>query len=381
MSLLLLNFKREHQAHLKRKMSINLKWDITYKCNLMCGHCINGNYLNQNENELSFDEVKKIVDLIHEKVGVERIQFLGGEPLTRKDFIDILEYLDAKGIAFGFNTNGLLINSASIERLGRLQNFDSVTLSLEGPTEEINDAIRGKRVYNILLDRMKQLIQYKQKNPSANFHVSVNMVVTSQNYNYIAEMIELCRKENISELNLLEFIEEGNGVGKHLSLSREQLLDAIKTVAEQYTKHRGEQLKIIPKFVRPMAIDYARHCLNLNFPEIIHGCGAGSTLAFLDNCGRIYSCDRYRNYKGVETGKWVLQEDFWDIFDSKEFTEPFSIYYGDEMYKEMTPCNNCKYLYESCMPCYLCKKEPEKEMKLCKLFQQYIEEKERCQDE
>ncbi|MDO4293990.1 MAG: radical SAM protein [Eubacteriales bacterium] len=262
-------------------MAIDLKWDITYNCNLMCDHCINGHYLNHRDKELSFHDIRKIIDLIHEKVGIRKIQFLGGEPLTRNDFIDVLKYLDDRGILFGFNTNGLLINSKMLERLGSLQHFEAIILSLEGPNEEINDAIRGKKVYNILMDRIKLLIRYKKSNPAAKFKVCINTVITSQNYMYTTEMSELLRKEEVDEWILLQFIEEGNGVGKHLSLDKDQLLELVKMVAEEYTEHKDEKLVISPKFVRPMAIDYAKECLELEFPEIAHGCGAGSTLAFL----------------------------------------------------------------------------------------------------
>lgn len=42
-------------------MGFILKWDITYKCNLHCAHCINGNFLGKTENELSLEEVKNII--------------------------------------------------------------------------------------------------------------------------------------------------------------------------------------------------------------------------------------------------------------------------------------------------------------------------------
>lgn len=301
--------------------------------------------------------------------------FWGGEPLTRADFIDIAEYLETKGIFWGLNSNGLLINSSSLERMGRLHYFDSITLSLEGPNAEINNEIRGKKVFDILINRIQLLNRFKKENPSAAFKININTVVTSRNYKYIPEIIELCRRENIDELSLLEFIEEGNGVGKSLSLNKEQLLETIKVVAEIYTKQKKGKPVINPRFVRPYAVDYAKICLNLDFPEVAHGCGAGSTLVFLDNCGRIYSCDRYRNYHGAETGKYVLKEDTWDIFDSKEFVEPFSKYFGEEIYKTLTPCKECKYLYETCMPCYLCVKENNRKMGQCELFQKKIIEK------
>lgn len=95
----------------------------------------------------------------------------------------------------------------------------------------------------------------------------------------------------------------------------------------------------------------------------------------LDNCGRIFSCDRYRNYNGMDAGRKILEEDFWEIFDSKEFTEPFSKCFGDTVFKNIMPCNRCKYLYQDCTPCYLCVKNTNMNMDQCAMFQHLIEQK------
>lgn len=117
-----------------------------------------------------------------------------------------------------------------------------------------------------------------------------------------------------------------------------------------------------------MAIDYAREVLGLQFPEIIHGCGAGTSTIFLDNHGRVYSCDRVRNYIVKEHS--MLNEDFKDIWKSEEFAKPFSVYYGDEIYKNLEPYNKCKYLYNECFPCYLTVNGAKSVMRECNFFEE-----------
>ena len=41
-------------------MSVTIKWDITYKCNLNCNHCINGKYLNKDYDEIDLETIKKL---------------------------------------------------------------------------------------------------------------------------------------------------------------------------------------------------------------------------------------------------------------------------------------------------------------------------------
>lgn len=351
-------------------MGLSLKWDITYKCNLMCDHCINGDYLSNSGDEVSYEEIVKIIDEISECIPIDYIHFLGGEPLTRKDFIDVLYYLESKNIKYGFNSNGLLFNKEVLQRIGHLKCFDSIVISLEGPNAEVNDKIRGKNVFNILIDRMRAVNYYKERNPESTFKLCVNTVVTAMNYEYIPDIIALCEREDVAELSLLEFIEDGNGKGKNLSLKPEQFLNVVRLVAENYTYKKGK-MKIIPKFARPLAKNYANACLNLEFPDIAHGCGAGATSLFLDNHGFVYPCDRERKFNDH---KYKMEgNDFWKMWNSEDFARPFSIYFGDEIYKNIIPCNQCEYLCESCFPCYLgVREDVESEMQMCRIMKEKI---------
>lgn len=348
------------------KMGLSIKWDITYRCNLKCDHCINGEYLSDSEDEISYEGITNIVDKISQNIKIDYIHFLGGEPLVRKDFVDILLYLDKKGIKFGFNTNGLLFNKGVIEQIGHLKNFDTIILSLEGPNTEINDKIRGKNVFNVLLKRMELIKEYREQHPESSFKLCVNTVLTVLNYKYIADIIALCEQEGADELNLLEFIEEGNGVGKHLSINTQQYFETIKTVADYYT-NGSNRVKIVPKFARPLAIKYASQCLGMKFPEIQHACGAGATFLFIDNQGRVSPCDRecHRNSAGYN----LNENDFEPMWESERFSKPFAIYNGDKIYQNLSPCNGCEYLCEECFPCYLdINKNVKSEMNQCKLL-------------
>lgn len=353
-------------------MGLRIKWDITYKCNLMCEHCINGAYLSHNEHEISYDDVVSIINKIEEKFPIEYIHFLGGEPLTRDDFINILEYLEKRKINFGFNTNGLLLGENILKKLGRMKYLDSLVLSLEGPNAEINDAIRGKSIYKIIINRLDIISKLKEDGWFDNTSITVNCVLSSVNFNYINEMIDLCDEKNVDVFQLLEFIEEGNGVGKKYALNDEQLIHAINTIAQRYT-NGSQKVKIIPKFAKPLAKDYAEKCLNLRFPMIYQGCGSGATTVFLDNKGFVYPCDRSRKFS---KGKYnILTEDFGEIWRSDMFSIPFSIYYGSKIYENMKPCNDCVYLKKECFPCYLGHNDFEHSMvKQCSVIQSKMEE-------
>ena len=97
---------------------------------------------------------------------------------------------------------------------------------------------------------------------------------------------------------------------------------------------------------------------------------------FLDNMGKIYPCDRERKFKGREYE--LLKEEFWTIWNSDTFSKPFKAYFGDKKYRNLAPCNECKYLYDECFPCHLYIKENERaQMNQCVLFDMKIKERQR----
>lgn len=355
-------------------MSLWLKWDITYKCNLMCEHCINGDYLDNSNSEINLEEFIHIIENIDEKIPIDGISFLGGEPIVHKDFIDILRYLNKKQIHFGFNSNGLLLNERNLNEVLCLEFLDNIVLSLEGPDPLTNDQIRGKKVFNTIISRIKSIHKYKQIHKECKTKITINFVATSHNFNKIDEMIDLCINHNIDSLNILEFIEEGNGVGKGLSTSIEQNFIIINTIANRYSSIK-DKLEITPKFVRPLAIDYVNKVLHKEFPTVNHGCGAGASFAFLDNKGNIYPCDRERNLDLSLRGKYsLLDNTFESIWLNEKFVTPFSKYYSDSFYERIKPCNQCKYLKKECYPCHLLiNPNIDTEMTMCRMFKEELD--------
>jgi len=117
-------------------MGISIKWDCTYKCNLNCKHCINRKFLGDIANELTAYEFEEIIKNIESTYKIDYIHILGGEPTTRKDFVDICKILEKYSIKFGFNTNSLLMNENLISKLLSNKYLDNIVFSIEGDNAE-----------------------------------------------------------------------------------------------------------------------------------------------------------------------------------------------------------------------------------------------------
>lgn len=126
---------------------------ITSSCNLHCAGCYSrANHACSDEapvSQLTSVEWKKIF-LEAKELGIGFILLAGGEPMLRKDVIDVAGEIPE--ILFPIFTNGTMIGDAYIEVFRKYRNLIPV-ISIEGHMEK-TDARRGEGMYSTIQDAM-----------------------------------------------------------------------------------------------------------------------------------------------------------------------------------------------------------------------------------
>lgn len=119
---------------------------VTNRCNLSCLHCYR-DLRKPFANELSTSE---LVDLLQQirthavRLGRSpHVVFSGGEPLTRPDVGLLIQVAESLGISANLNTNATLID-ADMARALYDWRVRAVQVSLDGPTPESHDQVRGR---------------------------------------------------------------------------------------------------------------------------------------------------------------------------------------------------------------------------------------------
>jgi len=125
---------------------------ITNRCNLKCKGCYAQSQQRATETEVTEERLREIIREAKE-LGISVILLAGGEPLVRKEILDITR--DFPQIVFLLLTNGLLIDEEIIAKLKRQKNVVPV-ISLEG-YEEDTDRRRGEGVYEYLKRTMAKI--------------------------------------------------------------------------------------------------------------------------------------------------------------------------------------------------------------------------------
>ena len=189
-----------------------VNFQVTKRCNLNCIQCLESG--NQVKEELSTKKVCEIIDDLS-SFKVLEVVWTGGEPLVRGDMDEIINYATKKNIRSVLFTNGVLINDEFLESVKDANLF--IRFSLDGATEEVNDAIRGKGTYKSTLEKIKKC---KERNIPVGIASTINQI----NFGQYEQIIELAEKLEVDEVELSEVSPIGYAEErKDLLLTQDQL--------------------------------------------------------------------------------------------------------------------------------------------------------------
>jgi radical SAM protein with 4Fe4S-binding SPASM domain len=129
-----------------------ISWNLTYRCNLACEHCYldaGGSPLVRTDNfadrsELGTEECFRVIDEIAAFAPECLTILTGGEPLLRRDILEIVRRASARGLWVVVGTNGVRITENVAQRLAEA-GARGLSLSLDALDAERHDRFRRVR--------------------------------------------------------------------------------------------------------------------------------------------------------------------------------------------------------------------------------------------
>lgn len=129
--------------------------DLTYRCDFSCIHCYCQG-MGDPSRELTTAGWKKIIDDI-KSAGCVFVSFSGGDPLVRKDFLEIYSYAKEQGFIVTLFTSGYSLTGKIIDFLAKSPPF-SIEITLNGITDRTYETItRKKGSWGRVMDNIKKL--------------------------------------------------------------------------------------------------------------------------------------------------------------------------------------------------------------------------------
>jgi len=246
---------------------ICLTWELTYGCNLRCRHCLSSSG-RAAPGELSTSVWKLFLDDLA-AAHVFYVNIGGGEPMTRPDFEELVEYAIDRKIGVKFSTNGTLLDARKADWVAEMRSLD-VQVSLDGVDSATNDEVRGRGSYTRARRAMALLAD-------RGVEFKINMVVTRRNAQQLDAMLDLSRGYG-AVLRVTRLRPSGRGQyvwdGLHPTLEQNRALyHWLRAHSDVAT---GDSFFHLSAFGEPL--------------PGMSMCGAGRIVCLVDPLGDVYAC-------------------------------------------------------------------------------------------
>lgn len=253
-----------------------LQVHITERCNLRCTHCYQGK---PSCREMSLHQLVHLVDnfvSVCEKADwIPQVNFTGGEPFIREDFLTLLENvaLRVPRLRFAVLTNGTLIDAPLARRLGDLGPV-FIQVSIEGG-RVMHDSIRGQGNFDRCAQALSNLCD-------VGIPTLVSFTAHRQNYQEFPAVAQFARETGVSRLWTDRLVPLGRGTSLE-SLSPEETQHFFSIVNDE--RRQGD-----PKCAT--RISMLRALQFLVGGEQPYHCGAGRRLLAVLPDGTVLPCRR-----------------------------------------------------------------------------------------
>jgi len=291
--------------------------ELTYACPLQCPYCSNPLALpSGRKKELSTEDWVRVMKEAR-KLGAVQIGFSGGEPLVRKDCVELIGTANDLGFYCNLITSALPLTEKKIEEC-KEAGIKHIQISFQGSDKETNAKFGGTDSFEHKLAMTKAVIDHE-------IPLGLNFVLHRQNIHQVTDFLEMA--ENLGA----EFVELANTQYYAWALhnrdkllpSQQQLVEAENATNRFRDQHKGNMNAI---FVAP---DY--------YEKRPKKCSAGWGTTFITVTpeGDVLPCQSAKIITGLEFPN-VKNDSLNNIWEKSDL---FNRFRGTSWMTE--PCKSC----------------------------------------
>jgi len=153
--------------------------EITRRCNLRCAYCSYFTGAGDVQGDLpTHDWLRFFAEL--GASSVMNVVLSGGEPFFRNDIAELVDGIKRNRMRFSVLTNGTLVTDEVASLVSSSGRCDGVQISIDGPTAEVHDDLRGAGSFELAIRGIKRLQRHRVP-------VSVRVTVHRQNVRFLEQ--------------------------------------------------------------------------------------------------------------------------------------------------------------------------------------------------
>lgn len=170
------------------------KLDTGTHCNYRCGFCY---YYNKLDVVTPLDEVKQRIDHLVE-CGIKEADLSGGESSIHREWLEILDYCNDKGLKTSCLSNGSMFSKYDFLEESKNHGLREILFSLHGFDEEIHNKMVGVKA------GFRKITKAIENANDLGIKVRLNCTVTQDNYKKLdTEFVDLVHKYDVAQVNFL----------------------------------------------------------------------------------------------------------------------------------------------------------------------------------
>jgi pyrroloquinoline quinone biosynthesis protein E len=246
--------------------------ELTHRCPLRCPYCSNPMALERASGELDTATWRRVFEEAA-ALGVLQVHFSGGEPLARRDLVELVAHANSVGLYGNLITSGIGLDATRLAALVAA-GLEHVQLSLQDADPASGDRIAGLAGAQAEKRNAARLVR------EAGLPLTVNAVVHRQNLDRLGAIIDLAVSFGADRLEVAHVQYYGWALRNRAALlpSRAQLDAATALVEAARARLKGV-----------LAIDYVVPDYHAHRPKACMG-GWGRRFLNVSPVGRVLPC-------------------------------------------------------------------------------------------
>jgi MoaA/NifB/PqqE/SkfB family radical SAM enzyme len=275
--------------------------DGKWHCNQKCVHCYAAGQTLSDEEELSTEEWKKILDKCRD-AGIPQVTFTGGEPTMREDLMELIKY--ARWFISRLNTNGIKLTEDYCRKLHEAE-LDSVQVTFYSSDPEVHNKLVGADQFENTASGIENALK-------EGLSVSINTPLCTLNRDYV-KTLEYLHDRGVIYVTCSGMIMTGNATtedSESIQLSGEEL-EKILREAVAFCNENGMEIAFTsPGWIDQKVFD------ELNIPS--PSCGACLSNMAITPGGNVVPCQSWLSDRPIGN---MLRDDWVNIWECPACTD------------------------------------------------------------
>ncbi|MFQ5956465.1 MAG: radical SAM/SPASM domain-containing protein [Candidatus Brocadiales bacterium] len=227
---------------------------ITHKCQCQCIHCSADPFKDATREELSVEEIKKVVDGALD-LGASLIIYVGGEPMLREELYELIEHVDKSKAVVMIFTNGLLLTNENVKRLKEAGLF-SLNISIDHSESVLHDDFRK------VVGCYEKAFDGARLAREAGILTGISTYATHENLKegHLERLLQIANNEGFSEVTIFDCIPSGRYLKDTSKILGQAERKAVIALAKRYYENTSMGVNAMALINSPLGVGcYGAH--------------------------------------------------------------------------------------------------------------------------